>query len=40
MLETLVHGQDDHAAGARQFAMVQQPGQVVQGAGVIASVPA
>ncbi len=40
VLEALVNREDDQAAGAAQFAVVQEPGQVGQGSGVVAAVPA
>jgi Arc/MetJ family transcription regulator len=39
VLETLVHRQDDQFSGSGQFAVVEQPGQIGQGAGIIAAVP-
>ena len=40
VFEALVHRQDHQPAGAAQFAVVEETGQIGQCAGIIAAVPA
>src|SRR6185503_1075289 len=39
VLEALVHREDDHLPGAAEAAVVQEPGDVGEGAGAVAPVP-